>query len=62
MACNVKRLHLGVADLDAFLVMARIKRAFDLETGFGCRCGEGLNDGKTTGARPGTPVLGNVTE
>src|SRR6266699_3460542 len=62
VACNVKRLHLGIADLDSFLVMARIKRAFDLETGFGCRCSDGLNDGKTTCERPGTPVLGNVTE
>ena len=62
MACNVERLHLGIADLDALLVIARIERAFDLEACFGCRCRDGLDHGKTTCERSGAPSLGNVTE
>ena len=45
---NVERLHLGLADFNAFLVMARIERAFNLEAGFGCRCRDGLYDRNTT--------------
>src|SRR5712691_5843456 len=62
VTCDVKRLHLGIADLDALLVIARIKRAFDPEAGFGCRCSDGLDHGKTTCEGSGAPVLGNVTE
>jgi hypothetical protein len=36
VACDIERLHLGIADLDAFLVMARIERALNFEAGFGC--------------------------
>ena len=59
---DVERLHLGIGYLDAFLVIARIERAFDLEAGFGCRCSDGLDHGNTTCQRPGAPGLGNVTE
>src|SRR6266849_4603706 len=62
VSCDVKRLHLGIGDLDALLVIARIERAFDLEAGFGCRCGDGFDHGKTTCERPGAPSLGYVTE
>ena len=62
MARNVKRLHLGIGYLDAFLVIAHIEGAFDLEAGFGCRCGDGFDHGKTTCERPGAPSLGYVTE
>ena len=58
----VERLHLGLADFDAFLIMACIKRALNFEAGFGCRCRDGLDDSNTTCQRSGAPSLGNVTE
>lgn len=58
----VERLHLCLADLEAFLVMARIKRALNFEAGFGCRCRDGLDHSNATCQRPGAPSLGNMTE
>src|SRR5271155_1617516 len=49
-------------DLEAFLVMARIKRALNFEAGFGCRCRDGLDHSNATCQRPGAPGLGNMTE
>ena len=62
VSCYVKRLHLGIGYLDAFLVIAHIEGAFDLEAGFGCRCSDGLDHGNTTCQWPSAPSLGNVTE
>ena len=37
VACDVEGFHLGVGDLDAFFIGARIERAFDPEARL-CRC------------------------
>ena len=46
IAGDVEALHLGVADLDALLVGARVERAFDLQAGLGRRCADQLDHGK----------------
>jgi hypothetical protein len=38
VAADIEGLHLGIADLDAFLVGALVENAFDLESRLGCGC------------------------
>ncbi len=57
IACDVEHLHLGIADLDALLVGARVEGALDFQSGFGCRRADRLDDGETIRQRAGTPGL-----
>ena len=59
---DVESQHLGVTDLDAFLVGAVIEQAFDLETGRGGRGADQLDDRNAIGERATAPVLGDVAE
>ncbi len=59
---DVETVHLGSADLDAFLVGAGVERALDPQTGLGRRRADQLDDGKAIGERPAAPVLGDVAE
>ena len=62
IAGDVQRLHLGVADLDAFFVGPLIERAFDRQTCLGRRRPDQLDDGHVIGERPAAPVLRDVAE
>ncbi len=62
IACDVEHFHLGVADLDALFVGARIEHALDFQSGFGRRCADQLDDGEAIRQRAGTPVLCDVAE
>jgi len=45
IACDVEHFHLGVADLDALFVGARIEYALDFQSGFGRRRADRPGDG-----------------
>ena len=62
IAGDVEACHLGFADLDAFLVGARVERAFDFEAGLGGRGADQLDDGDAAGQRAAAPVLGDMAE
>ena len=62
IACDVESLHLGIADLDAFLEGSFVERAFDLETRFGRRCSDQLDDRQSICQRMAAPVLRDVAE
>jgi hypothetical protein len=49
---NFERLHLGIADLDALFVSARVQRALDFQAGLGCRRCDQLDDSHAIGERP----------
>ena len=59
---NVERLHLGVADLDALFVSARVQRALDFQAGLGCRRRDQLDDSHAIRERPAAPGLRDVAE
>src|SRR5271166_4399638 len=59
---NVERLHLGIADLDALLVSARVQRALDFQAGLGCRRCDQLDDSQAIRERPAAPGLRDVAE
>src|SRR5271157_6623323 len=59
---NVERLHLGVADLDALFVSARVQRALDFQAGLGCRRRDQLDDSHAIRERPAAPSLRDVAE
>ena len=62
VASDVEAFHLGLADLDAFLVGPCIERTFDLETGLRCGCGDQIDHGGAICERPASPVLRDVTK
>jgi hypothetical protein len=62
VAGHVEAFHCGFADLDAFLVAARVERAFDRQTGLGGRRADQFDHGKTIRKRPAAPVLRDVAE
>jgi hypothetical protein len=62
VAGDVEALHLGVADLDALLVGARVEGTFDFQSGFGRGRADQLDDGDMISQRPAAPVLRDVTE
>jgi hypothetical protein len=62
VAGDVEGLHLGIADLDALFVGARVERAFDFQSGFGRSGADQLDDGDAVGQRPAAPVLRDVAE
>src|SRR5262250_57878 len=62
VAGDVERGHLGVADLDAFLVGALVEQAFDLEARLGGRGADQLDDRNAIGERAAAPVLRDVAE
>src|SRR5262245_1934890 len=62
IAGDVEGGHLGVADLDAFLVGALVEQAFDLEAGLGGRGADQLDDCNAIGERAAAPVLRDVAE
>ena len=62
IARDVESLHLGVADLDAFLIGPRIKGAFDLETHVRGSGADQLDDRDAIRQRSGAPVLRDVAE
>ena len=62
IAADGEALHVGVADLDAFLVDPGVECGLDLEAGLGRCRGNQLNDGSTIGERPTTPVLRDAAE
>src|SRR5450631_4386126 len=61
-ADDVEALNLGIDDLDALLVGARVERALDLQAGLGRRRADQLDDGDSIRQRPPAPVLRNVAE
>jgi len=62
VAADVEAFHLGLGDLDAFLVDPRVERALDFEPGLGaCRRDE-FDDGRVVRERPAAPVLRNAAE
>ena len=62
VAADIEGIHLGVADLDALLVGALVKNAFDLQSCFGRGCRNQFDDGGAALQWPAAPVLGDVTE
>ncbi len=62
IARDVESLHLGVADLDPFLIGPRIKGAFDLDTHVRRRGADQLDDRDAIRQRSGAPVLRGVAE
>ena len=48
VACDVERLHLGIADLDALLVGPRVERTLDFQAGLGRRRGDQFDDGQSS--------------
>jgi hypothetical protein len=62
IADKLNRRHLGVADLDVFLVDSRIDGAVDFQSGF-CRCcADQLDHSKPICQRPSAPVLLDVAK
>ena len=59
---DVEALHRGIADFDAFLIAARVERAFDLEPGGSGGRADQFDHGKTIGERSAAPVLRDVAE
>ena len=49
IACDVDAFHLGLADLDALLVAARIECALDFQAGLGRRRADQLDQVVTSG-------------
>jgi hypothetical protein len=62
IATDVEAFHLGIADLDAFLIDPRVERALDLEPGLGRGRRDQLDDGGMIHKRPAAPILGDATE
>jgi hypothetical protein len=62
IAGDVELRHLGLPDLDALFVGARVERALDLQSGLGRRRRNHLDDGEAIDQRPVAPVLGDRTE
>jgi hypothetical protein len=62
VALDFEPFHLGIADLDPFLIGSGINCALDFKAGFCRRGGDQLDDGHAIGERPAPPVLRNVTE
>src|SRR5258708_38587086 len=59
---DVEAFHLGVADLDAFLIDPCVEGALDFEPGLR-RCGSNqFDDGGMIRERPAAPILGDATE
>ena len=57
VACDVERLHLGIADLDALLVGPRVERTLDFQAGLGRRRGDQFDDGQSVRQGPAAPSL-----
>src|SRR6266576_5230044 len=62
IALDVERLHLGIADFDAFLVGRAIERALDFQAGFGRRGSDQLDDRHAIDEWSPAPSLGDVAE
>ena len=62
IALYVEGAHLGIADLDAFLVGRGVERALDFQAGFGRGCGDQLDDGQSVRQRSAAPSLRDVAE
>ena len=62
IAVDVEAFHLGLGDLDAFLVDSCVECALDFEAGLGrCRRDE-FDDGSVVCERPAAPVLSDAAE
>ncbi len=62
IAANVETFHLGLGDLDAFLVDPRVEGALNFEPCLGaCRRDE-FDDGSVVCERPAAPVLRDAAE
>ncbi len=59
---DVETFHLGVADLDAFLVDSCVEGTLDFEPGLCRRRRDQLDDGGTISERPAAPILGDAAE
>jgi len=62
VAADIETFHLGLGDLDAFLIDPRVEGALNFESGLGaCRRDE-LDDGSVVCERPAAPVLRDAAE
>ena len=62
IAADVEVFHLGLGDLDTFLIDPRVECALNFEPSLGrCRRDE-LDDGGVVCERPATPVLRDAAE
>jgi len=62
IATDVEAFHLGIADLDAFLIDPCVEDALDFEPGLGRGRRDQLDDGGMVRERPAAPILGDATE
>jgi hypothetical protein len=62
VATHVETFHLGVGDLDAFLVDPRIEGALNFEPGLGGCRRDDLDDGGVVSERPTAPILRDAAE
>ena len=60
IATDVEAFHLGIGDLDAFLVDGGVENGLDLEPGLGRGRRDQVNDRGMVGEWPAAPVLRNV--
>src|SRR5271154_2936734 len=62
VAVDVEGLHLGIANLDALLVGARVERTLDLQASLGRGRRDQLDDGQSVRQRSATPALRDMAE
>src|SRR5271156_2360048 len=62
VAVDVEGLHLGIANLDALLVGARVERTLDLQASLGRGRRNQLDDGQSVRQRSATPALRDMAE
>src|SRR5271155_4228265 len=62
VAIDVEGLHLGIANLDALLVGARVERTLDLQASLGRGRRDQLDDGQSVRQRSATPALRDMAE
>ena len=62
IAVDVETLHLGIGDLDAFLIDRGVENGVDFESGLGRRRRNQIDDRGMVRQWPAAPVLRDVTE
>src|SRR5271170_4524944 len=62
VAVDVEGLHLGIANLDALLVGARVERTLDLQASLGRGRRDQLDDGQSVRQRSAAPALRDMAE
>ena len=61
-ALDVEAFHLGISDLDAFLIGGGVEHGLHFEAGRGRRRGDQIDDRSMVRERPTAPVLRDVAE